>query len=647
MTQTPSTARLRGVSARALGLGLIGCVIIAAGEPFGVLVLQASPLAADFSTGAALFLFFLLTLIVNPAARLLTGSRLRAGELATVYIMMIVAAAIPSWGFTMNLIPLMGGFHYFATPENEWANLILPHLPDWLLPEDPQAPRKLFEGAARGEAIAWGMWFRPLAAWTLFIVTLYFVTLCVLVMLRKQWVERERLLFPLAILPLQMTECEEDHLLPPIFRSGLMWFGFSLPTAINSLNALHAYHNIIPPLRLSSVIWILRDSIGLNCTPRFEVIGLSYLLTLDVSFGIWFFAFMAHIQTGLQRMMGWNIGPLQPFSDPAVPSVAHMALGALVVLVLSGFWYGRAHLKDVWRRAVHGAPDVDDSAELFSYRTAVFGGIVGFFLALAWLMMAGLNLPTAAVFLFSALFIFVGLARIVSQTGLAYGRAAVAAPILTVNALGTSMVGPAGLATLGLNFAWAADIRTFVMASAATGMKMADVIRLEYRRLFIAIVLAVLITLVASYWAVIKLGYVYGGINLGRWHYVGLPQFAGAWVSRNLNNPTPIHTWHLGFAGLGAVLMSALTLLKNRFIGFPIHPIGLTLGLTAPAYRTWFSVFIAWVIKAIVLKYGGANLYMRLRPFFLGLALGAFTSGGFWIIIDSITGMTGNIFTVG
>ena len=61
------------------------------------------------------------------------------------------------------------------------------------------------------------------------------------------------------------------------------------------------------------MVLILRNSINLNCTPRLEVIGLSYLLSLDVSFGVWFFAFLALLQTGIQRMLGWSIGPPQPF----------------------------------------------------------------------------------------------------------------------------------------------------------------------------------------------------------------------------------------------------------------------------------------------------------------------------------------------
>ncbi len=635
------------VSLRAFLVGLVFCLVIAAGEPYGVLFLRGSALAADFSTGAALCLFLLLTLLINPTARLLTGSQLRSGELATVYIMMIVASAIPSWGLTMNLIPLLGGFFYYATPENDWASAIVPHLPEWLVPTDREALWKLFEGSARGEGVPWEAWSTSLLAWSLFSTTIYFVTLCLLVILRKQWVEHERLLFPLAILPLEMSTPQEDKWLPAFLRNPLMWIGFLIPAAINSVNALHAYFNFIPRINLNVSLSILRDSVSLNFTPRFEVIGLSYLLSLDVSFGVWFFAFLAHLQTGIEQMMGWSIGPIQPFSDPGTPSVAHLALGALFFLVGASFWNGRQHLRDVLRKAFRGDRHVDDSAELLSYRTAVFGTFLGSLLALSWLLVAGLNLLPALIFLISALVIFVGLARIISQTGLAYARAPVPAPVLTVNALGSSVVGPGGLAILGLNFAWAADVRTFVMASAATGLKIAEVVRLEYRRLFWVIMAAIIASLIGSIWSVVSLAYTYGGINLDGWFFNGLSHFAGDWITRNINNPQPIHGWHLGFAGIGAILMGCMTYIKSHFVGFPIHPVGMALGLTAPIYQVWFSIFIAWLLKVFILKYGGAKLYRHLRPFFLGMTLGMFASAGLWLIIDFWNGMSGNRLTVG
>ena len=647
MPPEPREETGRGVSLRAMLVGTVLCMAIAAGEPFGVLVLRGSPLAADFSAGAAIFLFFLLTFLVNPIARLLTGNGLRRGEMATVYIMAIVAAAIPSWGFTMNLVPLLAGFFYYATPENSWASLIQPHLPEWLVPEDKGAIWELFEGAPRGAAVPWDVWLQPLLAWGLFICSMYFVTICLLVVLRKQWVERERLLFPLATLPLEMSAVEPGRRLAPFFRNPLTWFGFALPAFINTVNGLHRYFNFVPPIDLHAAVRILRNTVTLNCYPRFEVIGLSYLLSLDVSFGVWFFALLALLQTGVERMLGFSIGPIQPFSGPAPPTVAHIAQGAMLVLVAASFWNSRAHLKEVVRKAFRGDDAVDDSGELLSYRVAVFGAIGGFALCVVFLTLAGTNVLTALVFLMTSLVMFIGLARVVSQTGLAYCRATVAAPVFTVNTLGTSLVGASGLTTMGLHFAWSADVRTFVMAQVATGLKLAEVTRLEGRRLSIAVLLAVVATLIGSAWAVIEIAYTYGGINLVGWQFIGLPRSSGRWITHNINNPTPVHWWHLGFTGLGALLMGALTWVKGRFIGFPIHPIGMTLGLTHPIYHVWFSVFIAWLIKVFILKYGGARLYKRLRPFFLGIVLGAFGSAGIWLVIDYFGGMSGNVFTLG
>jgi hypothetical protein len=52
----------------------------------------------------------------------------------------------------------------------------------------------------------------------------------------------------------------------------------------------------------------------------------------------------------------------------------------------------------------------------------------------------------------------------------------------------------------------------------------------------------------------------------------------------------------------------------------------------------FFSVFLAWLIKSVVIKYGGPQLYLRSRPFFLGLILGQFVTAGIWYGIDYLVG---------
>ena len=89
----------------------------------------------------------------------------------------------------------------------------------------------------------------------------------------------------------------------------------------------------------------------------------------------------------------------------ASPTVAHLAQGALLFLVFAGFWHGRRHIRDVLRKAFGRAPEIDDSSELMSYRAAVFGTLIGSAVAMALLMLAGLNLLTSLVFLIMSMVI--------------------------------------------------------------------------------------------------------------------------------------------------------------------------------------------------------------------------------------------------
>ena len=56
----------------------------------------------------------------------------------------------------------------------------------------------------------------------------------------------------------------------------------------------------------------------------------------------------------------------------------------------------------------------------------------------------------------------------------------------------------------------------------------------------------------------------------------------------------------------------------------------------------WFNVFLAWLVKTTILKYGGADLYRRSQVFFFGLIAGQAFANGLWLIIDYFTGKLGN-----
>ena len=53
--------------------------------------------------------------------------------------------------------------------------------------------------------------------------------------------------------------------------------------------------------------------------------------------------------------------------------------------------------------------------------------------------------------------------------------------------------------------------------------------------------------------------------------------------------------------------------------------------------QIWFSVMLAWLIKVVVLKYGGVALYRRTRPFFMGMIVGHIVPGGIFLLQLLIT----------
>ncbi len=558
--------------------------------------------------------------------------------------MMIVASAIPTMGLSEYLLTIITGAQYFATPENEWGLYILPHLPQWMVPQDPNAVKWFFEGAPIGVGVPWEAWVEPLCYWAVLIIALYLVMISSMVILRRQWMDRERLVYPLVQVPLQMAENERGGALGPFFKSPIMWAGFVLPVLVSSFNALHAYLNYIPAIQLVSSVPIFRNAVGLIFRLSFPMVGFSYLINLDIAFSLWFFNTIAKLIRGGLSVLGvGSTEKLGIYGAASEPILAHQGQGALMVLVFFGLWVGREHLGDVVRKAFKGDDSVDDSGEMLSYRAAVFIWLGGVVVMTLWMWQAGLPLWTAFFTLLMALIIFTGLTRVVVEGGVAAAVGPMISSSVLVSAVGSTVIGPAGLVGMAYTYVWAADIRTFVMASCAHGLKLGEELGQRLRPLFWCMLLAVFISLLGSVAMILHLAYEYGGINLNGWFFGGGTRAPFDYITTKLNAPTVpnISGWVHTFIGGG--IMALLVLARHTLLWWPLHPIGYPIGAVWLMDQLWFSIFLAWLIKLLAMKYGGPGLFRRARPFFLGLILGQFSIAGIWLIIDFFTGMTDNV----
>ena len=628
-----------------VGTGLVFFLSIA--SPYTALMMHTAGMSADFITAGAVFLFFVLAGGVNGLVRLVRRRwALETPELMLVYIMLIVASAIPTWGLVANLLPIMTGALYYATPENKWQEIILPHIPDWLVPNDPQAIKAFYEAAPYNASIPWGAWIWPLLAWSTLILTVYFVMICMMVIMREQWVEHERLGFPLTQLPVEMVREEGGR---SFFGNRWMWIGFFIAFIPLCFTGLNHYYPSIPKVNLLYTLRIFRRTTVLRIFLSFTVLGFAYFINQDIVFSLWFFHLVSRIQTGTFKVLGFALKGRNEVFTGSSPSVSHQSMGAMAVLVLFGLWMARRHLKEVFRKAFTRRGEIVDSDEALSYRTAVFGMIGGTVFIGFWLTMSGIPFFVLPLFLFGAFVVFLGLTRIIAEGGVGFCRAEMIPQPFVVYGVGTGFLDVKALTGLAFSYSWVADIRTTVMASSINAFKVADATRIRKRPLFWAILTAILVSLVGSIWMTLKLAYAHGGLNLNPWFFEGMPRTAFGFVVDKVKNPvTGEILWpRWEFTGIGAVVMVFLMWVRHRFLWWPIHYLGFPIGDTWVMEWVWFSVLLGWLFKSVILKYGGIKFYRTLKPLFLGLILGQISCAGMWMVIDFFTKSLKNYIYIG
>lgn len=404
----------------------------------------------------------------------------------------------------------------------------------------------------------------------------------------------------------------------------------------------HAYYPFIPGINLNSGFKVFRNTTFIYMQVSFPVIGISYLLTNDLLLGLWFFSLLGVAQTGFFNLLGYSIGPREAYCAYS-PQVSHQSFGAMMIFAGLALWAARNHLGNVFRKAFKGDRNVKDSHEILSYRTSVFIMVGGLFFMVLWLTRSGLPLHTTIILLISAFVVFFVLTKIIVQGGLLVMKSPLTPQVFTVNALGSTSTGTTGLSAMTGTFAWCADLKVFLMPYIAHSLKLMEGLNIERRYINLAILAAVLVSLGGSLFTVMYLSYRYGGINLNEWYFRGCPSVPFTYIADVINHPTEISWPRWFFTGLGAFIMTVLIFMRNRFLWWPLHPLGFVAGNTLEISQVWFSIFLAWLTKTILLRYGGAKVYTKTKHFFLGLVLGQFLIAGVWLIIDAVTGMQGNV----
>ncbi len=631
----------------ALAFALLLVAGLSALVPYSDLYLRGSRLAYSHLPIAPLVALVLLAYVLAPALRRLhLACPPRA--IAYVFALLLAVSALPSSGFVGYLFSVTIAPTGFATPENKWEQTFGRFIPEWFGPHDRAAISHFYDGLRPGAPLPWRVWALPVAAWTLFAVLILIAVGSLSAALRRQWGDHEKLVFPLVQIPIALLQAAPggSALRPSSsggdlraeltgrLGSGLLWTGVSLVFVFHSLNSLHLYTPQVPVINVQALPigaplqarpWNALASETLYILP--SVIGVSYVLTSEVAFSFWFF----HWFWALQRLVFASLG-YAGAGGTSIPSGLYgryQEVGAFFVVAALA-------LLPVVRRL---ATDREIRRSLLLLGAALVGLTL-------WLLAAGMQLTWALAFLLLYLVVSLVLSRAVAAAGVLFVECSFLPQDVLVRGFGYKALGARNLTVLAFpEMIFMFEQQTILMPYLLQAYRLAEEVGVEQRWVYWGIALAVAVALPVAYWSALTTIYGHGAVSLDDWYMRNGP----LWPFRRLQSTIlggVERDWAAVTCALfGAGLMALLAWLQRSFLWWPLHPLGYVMGSTFTMGVMWFSIFVAWLVKLAVQKYGGFRLYRALRPLFIGLVVGEFLAAAFWVAVDAFTGLTGhNIF---
>ena len=629
-----------GLTWRALWVGLGLVVLISFGAPYSLWIVGASEITwSYFPIGIGVC--FIVLLFANALVkRFVQPWALVREELIFILVMGLVASGMPTF-MVGYILAIISKPYFDATSENAWSIYVQPYLPNWAIPSpEGNAMEYFYQGLPLNqERIPFEAWIGPLCWWLILVLVIYFVCFCLVVLLRRQWVEHERLSYPLVQVPLLLLEEKTGTALAPILRDRTFWIGVWVPLGIILYNIINYFEPGIPKIQLQQgvAVELVEGVFPLTLILYFPIVGFVYLVNTAISFSVLFFYVFTILEASLVSWGGYNLTRVDPFAWGWQLGLAWQAYGAFMAMVGWSVWMARQHLWAVIRQVFSGAETIEDAREMLSYRVALYGVLGGTLFVLGWLWASGMELPIAALCFFAALAIFLGITRLVIQTGLHHVTTPMSAQGLTLAITGTA-VAPHNLVALGLSYSWCGDVQSIFMTTAAHAARLNERSG-RPRHITVAIFAAAALGFVGSGYFMLELCYEYGAGNLRSWGFrpgSGAAGMAFGQIASQLQDPWPRDWAKLGYFGLGALLYSSIFICYQRFFWWPLHPVGLTVATLWMTRHIVVSVFIAWLCKRLILHFGGVVLYRRLLPFFIGLPVGFFIGVGISYLVDAI-----------
>lgn len=677
--------------------GLFGVFLINAFSGFNDEHLKGTYLVGNHFPTTCYFFIFVLIALWNPIAKLCFRSSQKlsekvmfsTAELAATLGIFLMGSWTPASGFYryFHRQLILPWFKLLTKPT--WEKFgILEYIPEKLFPVKADSSAKMYEdvydgfinGLVKGTEtlMPWDLqnvlseWTRPLIYWGPLVVLFSFTLIALAMMVHRQWAHHEQLSYPLAQISFSFIKREEGKMFPTVCYSRLFQGAFLFVFFIQSIRLGHVWlEDYIPDIKLhwtmgwSTLFPVLKDaraSFLNNGRLFFTIIGVCYFLASGTSFTMGaanfilaFFMVQFYLTTG------------KPMTD-LDGEVARS--GGYVCFALILFWTGRNYYLTLLKQAFC----LGDPKEKYHKESVLASRIfiVSFFGFIAVLYWMGLNLFVAFMFGALTILMFLVFSRVICETGIPFLQTGWTPGIILAKLFGPAAIGAAPIVVIyWLGTILAQDPRECLMPYVANSLKIADDARVKLQNIMKWAMVVCIFALAVGF--VAKLTNIYNwGASEDGWSYnkVSVKPFdsavqditflseTGMMEDGSESNDSNVHDadyfkskdplglkrlsnftfngriW--GFFLFGAAGVLILSMIRSRFNKWPIHPVMFLVWGTFPVKNVFYSFLIGWVIKELVVKFGGGRVYNNLKPLFSGLIAGELIAAAMGIIIGIV-----------
>lgn len=646
----------------ALILAVLSGIFMCAIGPFNTAWLGGTPLGSGHFPLAPFFVSFFLFIATAIIAKATNIKPLINGtEQLVIWLFMVIGVGIGYSGLAESFFFNITAPAYYATGGYTWVPTLSPYLPESWYMNDPSVIKPLYEGLSGARNmnmlqvisnVPWSAWTGLLLLWGFFIMMAYLTMLCLVNLFGRQWVENERVNFPLLRVPQFMSEALDAGKMGEFLSNKFLLWGIGIPVFLHLINGLSYHYPSIPQLPLLVLAGQYFPKYGLfsgfNKLQLYIVpayIGFAFLATRQIAFSFWFFYIFGALFMGILYVLGFNI-PQSAMGINFGPNLARPAeatvIGSTFIFFLFILWLAREHLVNVFKSGLHNTKV--HQGEIIPAAWSLWGAIAGLIGMMIWCYWFGMSIFGAVIMPLVFFMILLVVSRIITQGGLPQFMLTAAPSDGAAGVLGTRFLGAAGITlTAVLQKMMFLDVQESLMPNLVHGNKISENTKSK-RRFFIALTILLALCVCTAFCSMLILGYKTGlrdlKLEVEAQSVLSVYENAG----RLLDAPLTANPWITTFAIIGAIFMGILVFCFYKFPWWPLHPLGYLAAYSKSMRILWVCFFIGWLCNYLVLHYGGTSLYRRIQMLFVGLIIGDMLMGGIWAIVSLFSGIVYPVF---